>query len=152
MTVRSDPACAPTAYGVKYCFLLIVLTPFVTIHVQGEDMSENYFTTLVCRQIALNSGLLYSLEKVLRLCYICIFSMRDLWFSFSIQGVMIPYYPPPQLKLKVAQYNQTYCRKVKSISAMDFYYFYFVSIFITFFYTLEQKCSNSQKSYSKHAI
>ena len=41
--------------------------------------------------------------------------------------------PPPQPKLKVAQYNQTYCRKVKSISAMDFHYFYFVSIFTAFF-------------------
>ena len=32
----------------------------------------------------------------------------------------------PQPKLKVAQYNQTYCQKskVKSISAMDFQYFF----------------------------
>ena len=41
--------------------------------------------------------------------------------------------PLPQPKLKVAQYNQTYCRKVKSISAMDFQYFCFVSIFASFF-------------------
>ena len=51
----------------------------------------------------------------------------------NIQGVSIPCPPPPQPKLKVAQYNQTYCRKVKSISAMDFHYFYFVSIFTAFF-------------------
>ena len=50
-----------------------------------------------------------------------------------VQGVSIPCPPPPQPKLKVAQYNQTYCRKVKSISAMDFHYFYFVSIFTAFF-------------------
>ena len=31
-------------------------------------------------------------------------------------------FPPPQPKLKKAQYNQTYCRKVESISAMDFQY------------------------------
>ena len=30
--------------------------------------------------------------------------------------------PLPQPKLKVSQYNQTYCWKVKSISAMDFQY------------------------------
>ena len=53
--------------------------------------------------------------------------------SIIIQGVSIPCHPPPQPKLKVAQYNQTYCRKVKSISAMDFHYFYFVSIFTAFF-------------------
>ena len=38
-----------------------------------------------------------------------------------------------QPKLKVAQYNKTYCRKVKSISAMDFQYLRFVSIFASFF-------------------
>ena len=32
-------------------------------------------------------------------------------------------YTPPQPKLKVTQYNQTYCWKVKSISGMDFQYF-----------------------------
>ena len=53
----------------------------------------------------------------------------------SLQGVMIPYSPPPQPKLKVAQYNQTYCRKVKSISAMDFHYFYFVSILLLLLYS-----------------
>ena len=43
--------------------------------------------------------------------------------------------PLPQIKLNVAQYNQTYCRKVKSISAMDFQYFCFVSIFASFLYS-----------------
>ena len=43
--------------------------------------------------------------------------------------------PLPQPKLKVAQYNQTYCRKVKLISAMDFQYFRFVSIFASFLYS-----------------
>ena len=38
-------------------------------------------------------------------------------------------------KLKVAQYNQTYCWKVKSFSAMDFQYFHFISIFTTFLYS-----------------
>ena len=47
----------------------------------------------------------------------------------QVQGVSIPCHPPPQPKLKVAQYNQTYRRKVESISAMDFQYFHFVSIF-----------------------
>ena len=47
--------------------------------------------------------------------------------------------PLPQPKLKVAQYNQTYCRKVKSISAMDFQYFCFVSIFASFFMLSNKK-------------
>ena len=62
----------------------------------------------------------------------CLCAFWEFWFHY-IQGVSIPCHPPPQPKLKVAQYNQTYCRKVKSISAMDFHYFYFVSIFTAFF-------------------
>ena len=60
--------------------------------------------------------------------------------------------PLPQPKLKVAQYNQTYCRKVKSISAMDFQYFLYCINIYYISNTLEQKCSNSQKSHSKHAV
>ena len=52
--------------------------------------------------------------------------------------------PLPQPKLKVAQYNQAYCRKVKSISAMDFQYFYFVSIF-TIFFILSNKNAQIKK-------
>ena len=44
-------------------------------------------------------------------------------------------HPLPQPKLKVAKYNQTYCRKVKSNSAMDFQYFCLVSIFASFLYS-----------------
>ena len=47
------------------------------------------------------------------------------------EGTYMVIIPPPQHNLKVAQYNQIYCRKVKSISAMDFQYCYFVSIFTT---------------------
>ena len=43
--------------------------------------------------------------------------------------------PLPQPKLKIAQYKQPYCRKVKSISAMDFQYFHIVSIFASFLYS-----------------
>ena len=50
----------------------------------------------------------------------------------SNTGCNDTFVPPPEPKLKVAQYNQTYCRKVESISAMDFQYFYFVSIFTIF--------------------
>ena len=52
--------------------------------------------------------------------------------------------PPPQTKLKVAQFNQTYCRKVKSISVMDFQYFYFSSIF-TIFLILSNKNAQIKK-------
>ena len=53
---------------------------------------------------------------------------------FWLQGVAIHCIPPPQNNLKVAQYNKTYCQKVKSFSAMDFQYFLFctVLIFTTF--------------------
>ena len=44
----------------------------------------------------------------------------DLYRGVCVQDVTIPQPPLPQPKLKVAQYNQTYCWKVKSISAMDF--------------------------------
>ena len=65
----------------------------------------------------------------------CIYLSKFIRFDVAnlVQGVSIPCPPPPQPKLTVAQYNQTYCRKVKSISAIDFHYFYFVSIFTTFF-------------------
>ena len=61
-----------------------------------------------------------------------------------VQGVTIPYSPPPPPKLKVAQYNQTYCRKAKSISAMDFQCFHFVSIF-TIFSILSNKNAQIKK-------
>ena len=59
--------------------------------------------------------------------------------------------PLPQPKLKVAQYNQTYCRKVKSISAMDFQYFYFVSIF-TIFLILSNKNAQIHKNRTQSTL
>ena len=66
-----------------------------------------------------------------------IIGCRCLMTQIQLQGVTIPSPPPPlaQSKLKVAHYNQTYRRKVKSISAMDFQYFCFVSIFASFLYS-----------------
>ena len=62
--------------------------------------------------------------------------------TYRVFRYLVP--PPPQPKLNVAQYNQTYCRKVKSISAMDFQYFYFVSIF-TIFSILSNKNAQIKK-------
>ena len=59
--------------------------------------------------------------------------------------------PHPQPKPKVAQYNQTYCLKVKSISAMDFQYFYFVSIF-TIFLILSNKNAQIHKNRTQSTL
>ena len=97
----------------------------VTIHIP-DDMLKMVAPNLV----------LLCLTLELAQCWVEMDSYKnaqnDFFIYCTIQGVSIPCSPSPQPKLKVAQYNQAYCRKVKSISAMDFQYFHFVSIFTIF--------------------
>ena len=55
------------------------------------------------------------------------------------------------LRLKVAQCNQTYCRKVKSISAIDFQYLRFVLIF-AIFYILSNKNAKIHKNLTQSTL
>ena len=68
----------------------------------------------------------------------------------TLQGVTIPYSPPPQPKLKVAQCNQTHCWKVKSISAIRFLRFFILYQYLLFFLILSNK--NPQIKKKAHEI
>ena len=115
--------CAFLLGPVYFCTKFIItpyqfrISPFIFILIIFTVIRVATGANLVKKDLMLQLQVLRTAQLVDQVCY-------------SVQGVTIPLPALPQPNLKVAQYNKTYCRKVKSFSAMDFQCLYFVSNYL----------------------